>query len=113
MSQRAKTQLNEKNITSMIAIINSMTLHERHFPIMIKNSRKRRIAKGSGTKVLDVNRLLKQFARLQKMIKQHPKQSQFDLSAILRWLLAENKPTHNADLKTALLPLTSKFQNQI
>ncbi len=85
MSQRAKAQLSEKKIAGMIAIINSMTLHERHFPIVIKHSRKRRIAMGSGTKIQEVNQLLKHFVRLKKMImKPRSKQSQFDLSAILR-----------------------------
>ncbi|MDG6773556.1 signal recognition particle protein [Thiomicrorhabdus sp. ZW0627] len=51
------------------AIINSMTRHERTFPAVIKGSRKRRIAMGSGTSVQDVNKLLKQFTQMQKMMK--------------------------------------------
>lgn len=51
------------------AIINSMTRHERAFPAVIKGSRKRRIAMGSGTSVQDVNKLLKQFTQMQKMMK--------------------------------------------
>jgi len=51
------------------AIINSMTKHERAFPAVIKGSRKRRIAMGSGTSVQDVNKLLKQFTQMQKMMK--------------------------------------------
>ncbi|WP_373019424.1 signal recognition particle protein [Thiomicrorhabdus sp.] len=51
------------------AIINSMTRHERAFPAVIKGSRKRRIAVGSGTSVQDVNKLLKQFTQMQKMMK--------------------------------------------
>ena len=46
-----------------------MTPHERAFPAVIKGSRKRRIAAGSGTHVQDVNRLLKQFTQMQKMMK--------------------------------------------
>jgi signal recognition particle subunit SRP54 len=53
----------------LIAIINSMTPGERAFPAVIKGSRKRRIATGSGTQVQQVNRLLKQFTQMQKMMK--------------------------------------------
>ncbi|BCN92816.1 signal recognition particle protein [Thiomicrorhabdus immobilis] len=51
------------------AIIHSMTRQERRFPTVIKGSRKRRIAMGSGTSVQDVNKLLKQFTQMQKMMK--------------------------------------------
>ena len=64
-----KAQAGDKEINKMIAIINSMTPQERAFPQIIKGSRKRRIARGSGTQVQDVNRLLKQFAQMQKMMK--------------------------------------------
>ncbi len=47
-----------------------MTSHERRFPDIIRGSRKRRIAHGSGTEVQEVNRMLKQFAQMQKMMKQ-------------------------------------------
>jgi len=50
-----------------------MTPHERHYPQVIKGSRKRRIASGSGTEVQDVNRLLKQFTQMQKMMKKMSK----------------------------------------
>ena len=59
----------DKAIHQMIAIINSMTPHERRFPDVIKNTRKRRIAAGSGTQVQDVNRLLKQHLQMKKMMK--------------------------------------------
>jgi len=65
----AKNQVDPKNISRMIAIVNSMTPQERHFPAVIKGSRKRRIAAGSGVQVQDVNRLLKQFTQMQKMMK--------------------------------------------
>jgi signal recognition particle subunit SRP54 len=52
------------------AIITSMTLSERHSPEIINGSRRQRIARGSGTSVQDVNRLLKQYAQLRKMMKQ-------------------------------------------
>jgi signal recognition particle subunit SRP54 len=52
------------------AIISSMTPGERHHPDIINGSRRQRIARGSGTSVQDVNRLLKQYAQLRKMMKQ-------------------------------------------
>jgi signal recognition particle subunit SRP54 len=64
-----KTQVGDKEVTKLIAIVNSMTPQERAFPAVIKGSRKRRIAAGSGTQVQDVNRLLKQFTQMQKMMK--------------------------------------------
>lgn len=66
----AKNQINDKEIKRLEAIINSMTPGERRFPHIIKGSRKRRIAQGSGTQVQDVNRLLKYFTQMQKMVKQ-------------------------------------------
>jgi signal recognition particle subunit SRP54 len=66
----AKDQLNNKQFVKMEAIINSMTPKEREFPDLIKGSRKKRIAAGSGTQVQDVNQLLKQFTQMQKMMKQ-------------------------------------------
>ena len=59
----------ERMLPRMIAIISSMTPHERRFPDVIKNARKRRIAAGSGTQVQDVNRLLKQHLQMKKMMK--------------------------------------------
>ena len=52
------------------AIIRSMTSEERRKPALIKDSRKRRISKGSGTSIQEVGRLLKQFEQMQKMMKQ-------------------------------------------
>jgi signal recognition particle subunit SRP54 len=69
MSAKMKDQANDKQFTQMEAIINSMTPHERDRPDVIKGSRKRRIATGSGTQIQDVNRLLKQFMQMQKMMK--------------------------------------------
>ncbi len=59
----------DKEVKRLVAIINSMTIQERRFPEIIKGSRKRRIAVGSGNKIQDVNRLLKQFNQAQKIIK--------------------------------------------
>jgi len=61
--------MDDKLTVRMEAIINSMTPQEREFPDVIKGSRKRRIAAGSGVQVQDVNRLLKQFTQMQKMMK--------------------------------------------
>lgn len=61
--------VDDRQLVRLEAIINSMTPRERRFPAMIKGSRKRRIAAGSGTQVQEVNRLLKQFAQMQKMMK--------------------------------------------
>jgi len=61
--------MDDKQVHHMKAIINSMTQHERSFPAVIKGSRRRRIAAGSGTQVQDVNRLLKQHLQMQKMMK--------------------------------------------
>ncbi len=71
--QQAKEQVSDKEFKRMEAIINSMTLVERRSPAIIKGSRKKRIAMGSGTQVQDVNRLLKQFNQMQKMMKQMTK----------------------------------------
>ncbi|HPF58718.1 MAG TPA: signal recognition particle protein [Candidatus Competibacteraceae bacterium] len=64
-----KEQATDKEAKRLIAIINSMTPGERRLPDIIKGSRKRRIAAGSGTQIQDVNRLLKQFSQAQKMMK--------------------------------------------
>ncbi len=63
------TQVGDKQFIKLESIINSMTTHERRMPAVINGSRKRRIAAGSGTQIQDVNRLLKQFKQMQKMMK--------------------------------------------
>ncbi len=62
-------RVNDRELLRLEAIINSMTPQERRFPAVVNGSRKRRIAHGSGTTVQDVNRLLKQFGQMQKMMK--------------------------------------------
>jgi len=64
-----KAQVGDRETAKLIAIVNSMTPQEREFPGVIKGSRKKRIAAGSGTQVQDVNKLLKQFQQMQKMMK--------------------------------------------
>ena len=65
----AENKINDDVINSQIAIINSMTKKEKSSPDIIKASRKIRISNGSGTRVQDVNKLLKQFLQSQKMMK--------------------------------------------
>jgi len=69
----AKAGMGDRELLRMHAIIGSMTRQERLHPAIIKGSRKRRIAAGSGNQVQDVNRLLKQFAQMQKMMKRMKK----------------------------------------
>jgi len=69
MPKGAMDQVNDKQMAHLEAIISSMTPKERQFPDVIKGSRKKRIAAGSGMQVQDVNRLLKQFTQMQKMMK--------------------------------------------
>jgi signal recognition particle subunit SRP54 len=69
VSEAAKSQLGDRQVRRLVAIINSMTPEERSNPDTIRGSRKRRIAAGSGTQVQDVNRLLKQFDQMQKVMK--------------------------------------------
>jgi len=69
LPQAARAQMGGGETGRLIAMINSMTPGERAFPAVIKGSRKRRIAAGSGTQVQEVNRLLKQFTQMQKMMK--------------------------------------------
>jgi signal recognition particle subunit SRP54 len=63
-------EASEQGLVVAEAIINSMTIQERRTPKIINASRKRRIARGSGTSVQEVNRLLRQFAQMQQMMKQ-------------------------------------------
>src|SRR5690625_3761707 len=63
-------QIDERQLSHIEAIIQSMTKEERENPKIMNASRKRRVAKGSGTNVSQVNRLLKQFNDMQKMMKQ-------------------------------------------
>ncbi len=73
MAGRVQEQAARSQMKGMLAIINSMTPHERQYPDIIRGSRKRRIAAGSGTQVQEVNRMLKQFAQMQKMMKKFKK----------------------------------------
>ena len=62
-------KVEESEITKIVAIVDSMTAKERANHMIINGARRRRIAKGSGTSVQDVNNLLKQYAQTRKMMK--------------------------------------------
>src|SRR6516162_8772021 len=66
---QARGQGDEKRMRRIAAIINSMTAKERRNHQIINGQRRKRIAKGSGTSVEEVNRLLKQFIQMKKMLK--------------------------------------------
>jgi signal recognition particle subunit SRP54 len=73
--QKAADSVDEKQINRVEAIINSMTSHERNHHEVINGSRRKRIARGSGTTVQEVNNLLRQYAQMKKMFKQMGKPS--------------------------------------
>jgi signal recognition particle subunit SRP54 len=73
--QKHADKIDEKQISHVEAIINSMTAHERHHHDVINGSRRKRIARGSGTTVQEVNNLLRQYAQMRKMFKQMGKGS--------------------------------------
>ncbi|MBZ5682630.1 MAG: signal recognition particle protein [Acidobacteriia bacterium] len=73
--QKAADNVDEKQINRVEAIINSMTSHERNHHEVINGSRRKRIARGSGTSVQEVNNLLRQYAQMKKMFKQMGKAS--------------------------------------
>jgi signal recognition particle subunit SRP54 len=62
-------EVDDREVVRTVAIIDSMTLEERRRPVIIKGSRRKRIAAGSGTEVMHVNRVLKQFTQIQKMMR--------------------------------------------
>ena len=69
MKELAAQKPDEKQLARIEAIINSMTPEERKYADILDGSRRKRVAKGSGTTVEDVNRLLKQFVEMQRMLK--------------------------------------------
>jgi signal recognition particle subunit SRP54 len=73
--QKAADSVDEKQINRVEAIINSMTTHERNHHEVINGSRRKRISRGSGTTVQEVNNLLRQYAQMKKMFKQMGKPS--------------------------------------
>jgi signal recognition particle subunit SRP54 len=73
--QKHADKVDEKQINRVEAIINSMTVHERLHHEVINGSRRKRISRGSGTSVQEVNNLLRQYAQMRKMFKQMGKAS--------------------------------------
>ena len=73
--QKAADQVDENQVNRVEAIINSMTMHERNHHEVINGSRRKRIARGSGTTVQGVNNLLRQYAQMRKMFKDMGKKS--------------------------------------
>jgi len=69
----AAAGFDDKALRRQIAIVNSMTPKERRHPTLLDGSRRKRIARGSGTEVQDVNQLLRQFQQAQKMMKKFKK----------------------------------------
>ena len=69
MKHMKNLEVDENELVKIEAIINSMTPLERRQHTIIKGSRRKRIAKGSGTSVQDINKLLKSYTQVQKMIK--------------------------------------------
>ena len=63
-----KSKVNDKEVQRMVAIISSMTKKERRHPDLLNGSRQARVARGSGTQPADVNRLLKQYMQMEKMM---------------------------------------------
>ena len=76
-------QVDEKKLGRMEAILNSMTAKERLYPTILNGSRRKRIARGSGTTVQDVNRLLKQYTQTRKVMKKFGKGKMQDMSKML------------------------------
>ena len=92
MTQAMKNQVDDKQFKRLEAMINSMTPQERRFPKVINGSRKKRIATGSGTQVQDVNRLLKQFTQMQKMMKKMRKGGMKNLMRAMRGQMPKGMP---------------------
>ena len=69
IAEKAPGMVNDKMIRKNVSIINSMTFEERRKPDLLKASRKRRIATGSGVTVQEVNQLLKQYEQVSDMMK--------------------------------------------
>src|SRR5437764_238520 len=88
--QKHADQIDEKQINHVEAIINSMTVYERQHHDVLNGSRRKRIARGSGRTVQEVNNLLRQYAQMRKMFKQMGKGNMMRNLAVMKfsWLLA-------------------------
>jgi signal recognition particle subunit SRP54 len=88
LPQNLREKANDREIKRTIAIIQSMTPRERRFPDLLNGSRKRRIALGSGTQPQDVNRVLKQYQQMERMMS---KLSQGGMKGLMRQIGAALK----------------------
>ncbi len=101
INENLKAQVNDKQVHRMIAIINSMTKKERRHPDLLNGSRKARVARGSGTQPSDVNRLLKQFMQMEKMMS---KLSSGGLKGLMRQMGAAMKGMGGGGLPPGGMP---------
>lgn len=88
ISDQLKNQVNDKTFVHMEAIINSMTPKERRNPDIIKGSRKRRIARGAGVEIHDVNVLLRQFDTARKMMRKMGRGGMRRMAGLMRGMMA-------------------------
>jgi signal recognition particle subunit SRP54 len=101
INENLKAQVGDKQVSRMIAIINSMTKKERRHPDLLNGSRKARIARGSGTQPADVNRLLKQYMQMEKMMS---KLSSGGLKGLMRQMGAAMKGMGGGGLPPGGMP---------
>ncbi|MFN5746101.1 MAG: signal recognition particle protein [Methylococcaceae bacterium] len=90
--QHVREKINDNEWLQQIVIISSMTRQERSFPDVINTSRKQRIAKGSGTDVQDVNKMLKQYDQMQKMMKKFKKGNLLGMMRGMKGNIARSMP---------------------
>ena len=88
-NQMPRASINDADFRRMEAVINSMTPRERRFPDTIDGSRKRRISAGSGTRIQDVNRLLKQHKQMQRLMRKVGRRGSMD--KMMRTLQAQSQ----------------------
>ena len=88
-NQMPRASINDADFRRMEAVINSMTPRERRFPDTIDGSRKRRISAGSGTRIQDVNRLLKQHKQMQRLMRKVGRRGSVD--KMMRTLQAQSQ----------------------
>ena len=92
LPQSVKEKVNDREMFQQLAIINSMTPNERQFPDVINTSRKQRIARGSGTDMQEINKMLKQFEQMQKMMKKFKKGNLANLMRGMKGNLGRRMP---------------------
>ncbi|MCH7741135.1 MAG: signal recognition particle protein [Proteobacteria bacterium] len=97
LSQVAQQKISDDSFAQMEAIINSMTPSERRYPDSINGSRKKRIASGSGTRIQDVNRTMKQHRQMQKMMKKLGKKG--GMQNMMRGMDAMSQPPAGGSLR--------------